>query len=430
MKNFKVQLAFLMLILTSLSSLAQTTIDAEIRPRSEYRSGYKGPLVETSDAAFLTLQRSRFNADYKTQLLNVHLSLQDARIWGNTDGKTNASKMELFEAWFSYLIRSGLTLQVGRQSLKYDDQRIFSPLNWSNTGLAHDMAILKFEHPFASVHLGLAYNNVSDTLANRAYTYTSKQNYKTMGFLWISKHFTPSTTLSLIAVCDAFEKKTNFKTLFPRYTVGGTFTYESDSSAWGLVVSGYKQSGKNPTKVYQDGLANLDAYLVGAKLSYKITPALKCKLGTDVYSGSAPDLDASSSHTFTRMYGLSHSLNGLMDFYTALPNQGLVNYFVGVECKFGKKMSAELVGHSFSLQKDFVYKTEKTNKNMGEELDLVLNYTVSKEIAIQAGYCRYFTNSSTKKYFKLEGKTQHTPEYAYVMFTVRPQLYKTPQIAN
>ena len=83
------------LMLSFSASYGQTTIDAEFRPRTEYRNGFRKPLADSLNAGLVTLQRTRFNVDYKGKILNARISLQDSRIWGNNDTKTNSSKVEI-----------------------------------------------------------------------------------------------------------------------------------------------------------------------------------------------------------------------------------------------------------------------------------------------------------------------------------------------
>jgi len=418
-------LIFVMMLSFS-ASFGQTTIDAEFRPRTEFREGFRKPLADTLNAGLVTLQRTRLNCDYKGKILNARLSLEDARIWGNTDIKTNNNKVGIYEAWFEYLIASGFSMQMGRQPLKYDDQRILSAPSWSNVGVTHDVMVLKYKNPFIQVHSGYAYNNSKDTLMNVTYGYTFKQNYKAMGYLWLSKQVHKATTLSLIGLLEGFEKKADIKVVYPRFTYGGNLVYTNDSSDWGATLTFYKQHGKDPNKAFGLGYANLDAFFFAAKISCKIAPKFTANLGIDYYSGSASDINASKSNTFNRLYGSVHAFNGYMEYYSTLPTQGLVDYYGGINTKINQRFSVELTGHVFSFDKDFIYNKVKTNKSLGAESDLVINFTASKEITIQGGYSRYFNSDSTAKYFKMQGVDAHPQQWAYVMFTIKPQFYKTP----
>lgn len=411
---------------TIVESYAQTTIDGEFRPRTEFRQGFRKPLADTLVPAFVTLQRTRFNADYKSKILNARVSLQDARIWGNSDNKVNSSKVEIYEAWFEYLMTSGLSLQMGRQPLKYDDQRLLAAPSWSNTGMAHDVAVLKYKSPFVQVHTGFAYNNSKDTLLDVTYGYTAKQNYKTMGYAWLSKDLFTGATLSLIGIGEGFEKKTDYRIVFPRVTFGGNLVYASDSSRFGATLTGYMQKGKDPNKVYRKGFADLNAYFLAARISYKFSNKLTSYIGLDYYSGSSTGIDSSKSNTFNRLYGSTHSYNGSMEYFVTMPTQGLRDYYLGVTGKITSKLTADLAGHIFTFDKDFKYNKMIVEKNLGTELDVTLSYTVSKEISIQGGYSMYFNSGSTLKYFKMYNVESHPQQWAFIMFTIRPQFYKTP----
>jgi len=422
-------LAIMLFAIASTAAWSQTTLDMEFRPRMEYRQGFRKPLNDTLSPAFVTLQRTRLNADYKGKILNARLSMQDARIWGNSDVKSNYSKIEIYEAWFEYLMASGFSAQIGRQSLKYDDQRLLAVANWSNTSQAHDAMVLKFNSPFIQVHSGYAYNNSKDTVMLVSYANASKM-YKTMGYLWMGKTIARGTTLSLIGVFEGFEKKSDFTTLFPRATYGGNLVYANDSSAWGLTLTAYHQSGKTPAKKVGNEFADLNANFFAAKVLYRFVDGFQANAGVDYYSGSEADIAADKSTTFSRLYGSVHNFNGSMEYYATLPAQGLIDYYVGITKRISSTVSVDLTSHFFSFDKDFYYNKEKCDKSLGTEIDLAVNYAVSKEIAIQGGYSQYFNSSTTAKYFKMDGVDTHPQQWAYLMLTVKPQLYKTPAIVE
>ncbi len=59
------------------------TFSLDMRTRFEARHGYKSVPTADTNAAFLINQRTRFNVDYKSKNLDVFLSLQDARVYGD-----------------------------------------------------------------------------------------------------------------------------------------------------------------------------------------------------------------------------------------------------------------------------------------------------------------------------------------------------------
>jgi len=406
----------------------QTTIDAELRPRVEYREGFRKPLADSLNAAFVTVQRTRLNFDYKSKVLISRLSLQDVHIWGSSDTKTNASSLAFYEAWAEYLISSGASVKFGRQPLKYDDQRLLAAPDWSATGASHDVLVFKYKTPKFQVHTGMAYNNAKDTVVDVAYSYALIKIYKTMGYAWLSKDIFKGITLTAIGIAEGFESATSYQTDYARITYGGNLVYANDSSTWSGILTGYFQQGKDMTKASGIGYADLNSSFFAAKVIYKFTKKYAVTLGTDYYSGSASSIEADKSTTFNRLYGATHSFNGSMEYFVKLPSQGLFDYYGSIKTVITPKLSADLGAHAFYFDEDFYYKTEKQSKNLGSEIDIKSDYIVSKEFSIQAGYSRYFNSTTTKKYFKMDGVETRPEQWAYMMVSIKPQFYKTPAL--
>ena len=64
-------------------SYGQFTMSGEIRPRMEYRHGYKTLADSNQNHASFTDQRSRLNFNYKDEGYQVKVVLQDVRVWGS-----------------------------------------------------------------------------------------------------------------------------------------------------------------------------------------------------------------------------------------------------------------------------------------------------------------------------------------------------------
>lgn len=397
--------------------------DAEFRPRTELRQGFRKPMPDSLSAGFVTTQRTRFNAEYNSSNLKARLTLQDARIWGNSNNRVNSSKVEMYEGWFEWNLLQKLSLKMGRQTLCYDDQRLFAAPNWSYTGTAHDVLLLKYEQSFISLHSGFAYNNSADNLVNADYTYSNNQNYKALSYLWLGTDISSSLSFSVIGVCDAFEGVNDFSALYLRFTYGGNLVYNNDSSKIGGAFTAYFQNGKNPHQVYDGGYAELSAYLFAVKMHYTITHKAKVKLGCDYYSGSKAELEPAKSRTFNRLYGSPHSFNGSMEYFVSLPKQGLIDYYAGIDWTVKNKLRTECVFHFFSFSEDFYLEGAKANNNIGSEVDLLLNYTATKEVSVQLGVSKFFNTGSTAKYFKINDVSLKPNHWAYLMITVRPKLF-------
>lgn len=399
------------------------TFDAEFRPRSELRQGFKMPIPDTLSAALVTTQRTRFYTEYKGSYLKARLTLQDARIYGNSNNRVNSSKLELYEGWFEWNILPLLYVKFGRQELSYDDQRLLSAPKWSYTGTAHDIFLLKYEKHALSVHSGLAYNNSADNLVNTDYNYANNQNYKALSFFWLGAPLNNSFNFSIIGVCDAFEGVKDFSLLYPRFTYGVNLLFKNDSSKFEGAFTAYFQKGKNPHKFFDDNYADLNAYLIAVKMDYIISNKLKTKIGCDYYSGSSVDIEPSKSNTFNRLYGAPHSFNGSMEYFVSLPQQGLVDYYAGFQWEVNKKLSAECVFHFFTFSEDFYFEGVKAGNTIGREIDVLLNFSATKEVSVQFGVSKFFNSGVTAKYFNLNNVSLKPNHWAYLMITVRPKLY-------
>ena len=436
MKTCYYILTLLFVIISSSTVFGQAvSIDAEYRPRFELRDGFRKPLVDTLDLNAVVFQRTRLNADYKSNSLNAHLTFQDANIWGQSDKTSSTPQITIYEAWIEMLLTSGLSLEAGRQALKYDDQRLLGVSNWSNTGNAHDALLFKYKDSFLQAHAGFAYNNTSDVLYD--YKYNVSGMYQSMGFLWLSKELLTGLNLSFIGIGEGLprdmvtsgsykiksSKDSSSTMIYGRFTYGGNLVYQNDASVLGGTLTGYYQSGKDAK------MGNLTAYLFAAKGTAKILNELDVQAGICYYSGTS-NLDTLKhgtkiSHTFNRLYGTNHSFNGSMEYWVTLPSGGLVDYYAGGTYKFSNDFSVDLTGHLFSLAQQ-MYQGKKLlkSKDLGSEIDLTLNYQYNKEVAIQGGYSRYFTTITTSLFNSITVPSA-TPQWAFIMLTVKPVFYKS-----
>ncbi|MDP3914435.1 MAG: hypothetical protein Q8R96_11955 [Bacteroidota bacterium] len=428
-KGYTLVIFGLLLLLSFSESYGQTTIDAEFRPRSEFRQGFNQPLADTLNPAFVTMQRTRLNFNYKSGIVSARLVLQDSRIFGETDTKQPATatsgSLGIYEAWAELLLYSGTTFKIGRQGVQFEDGRLFSLSPWSNTGNAHDLAQLRYFAPGFDVQLGYAYNNQKAYNADTSY-YSISKMYKQLAFLHLTKTIASGLDLSLLGVDEGYMKSNTDLSLYYRYTTGGNLQLKNEKLPIGFLLTSYFQFGKSTPTV------DLDAYLLAIKTNYIFTDKIGGLAGVDYYSGSESTLATTKTNTFNKLpYGVNHTFNGYMEYWATLPNGGLVNYFGGVNLKLSKKLSSDITYYGFSLAESMKVGTTQVQKNLGSELDIALNYKFSGETAIQFAWCGYFVTDGTKMLkYKSTAVDTKFPQYAYLMLTIRPQFYKMPEVAE
>jgi len=79
----------------------QLEVTAELRPRFEYRHGYKQSFQDEVKAATFISQRIGFNIDFKSEHFDFYMSFQNIRVWGNIPQLNTTDKygIALHQAW-------------------------------------------------------------------------------------------------------------------------------------------------------------------------------------------------------------------------------------------------------------------------------------------------------------------------------------------
>jgi len=156
-----------------------------------------------------------------------------------------------------------------------------------------------------------------------------------------------------------------------------------------LQAAYYAQSGKN-----RDGVKMKSAYHYTIAATYQkgkfsITP------GYDVLSGN--DANTPEDEKFDPLYGTPHKHWGYMDYFyvgTGSPAGGLNNPYL--KLKYASNMLTLGVDiHHFSLNKDMTKGDGSlVGKNLGNEIDLVLNYNMNKFTNIELGYSMMYAKAN------------------------------------
>lgn len=417
--SFSMLLVGLSLIICGKTAAQAITIGGEVRTRTEVRNGAQAPLYDSLGTALVTVMRSRINMAYTTNEMKAKVVLQDTHVFGQTSPTAlSTSTLGVYEAWGEYLLSPGLSFAIGRQAIEYDDKRLISASNWSNTGNAHDLALLKYTSTDFTIHLGAAWNNATDTYQETTYT----TSYKSMAYIWAAKPL-GDFNLTGLWINEGYLRTnanailqqglTNYDRKWYRNTIGGNLGYSAENFPVTFYGTGYYQFGHGTTG------KELDAYLLAYKLQAKASKKVAFDLGTDYFSGSKYDIASTEDHTFNKLFGSNHTFNGSMEYWKSLPKGGLVDLYFGPEVTIGSKLKAEASYHAFSLAQQ--YSKTAYHKGLGSELDLTFTYPVSPTLALQGGWSGYFTNGleNTIKSLKTNLDKQF-PQWAFIMITFKP----------
>jgi len=454
------------------SANAQLTLTGQVRTRTEWRDG-QGTLLQKGDVpAFFNSQRTRVNFGYTGYRFKFFTAIQDVRVWGQ-DASTNNqitqgayNGLMLHEAYAEIVLTDtmplnkidNISLKIGRQEISYDDQKILGALDWLQQARRHDAAILKFAHKAWMADIGVAYNQnamfqvnnkyngvpatlgaassatISTTPAYPAGTNGIGTMYKSFQYIYIGKKFHFGNA-SLLCFKDDFNKT--------KLSNGVTVT---DRGEWSRVTSGayinatilrfvnitgsaYYQSGKDKTG------RNLDAYLASATLTAQLGRKLFVGPGFDYLSGDNGTTTAtatSTSHKFDPLYGTPHKFWGYMDyFYVAnafqktdaggtVVSPGLYNYFFKIKYKPKDNLTLTLDLHQFDAgNRVSDGKGGTMKKDLGSEVDFVVNYGLTRAVSFELGYSM-MSGSSTLAALKGVTNAELDPQWAYLMIILRP----------
>lgn len=412
-------IAMILLLLLHFEVKSQFSLDAELRPRSEYRHGFKSLFSSSDEAAFFVSQRTRLSANYLTEKLSMKISLQDVRVWGDVPQLSVSDKpFMVHQAWTEYKFSQTFSVKIGRQEISYDDQRILGAVDWTQQGRSHDAALLRMSKGKWKGDFGVAYNQDAEKLSGTVLTL--KGTYKALQYFW-GHYQNGSFGFSLLALNNGlqYENKadTTFKTVYSQ-TIGTRITY----AAGLFLVNGaaYWQGGRTAAD------KELAAWYASAEFGIKPIKGFSGLLGLEMLSGNSMSKPSATDNAFTPLYGTNHKFNGFMDYFYVgnhIGNVGLEDYYVNLAYNYGKSQIS-FIPHLFRAQGDVVDSKsgEVLSKNLGVELDLTFSHKVSDDFVLQAGYSQMFAQDAL---VVLKGGDVETSQnWVWLMLTFKPVLFK------
>jgi len=377
-----------------------------------------------------------------------------------------------------------LSLKIGRQELLYDDVRLLGNLDWLQQGRRFDMALLKAVKRGWQIDLGVAFNQNGDAFGTRGTFYTpgnvpaavanskgayvtiptgfvptsgkggapmlagvvgtngQNQQFKSAQLLYLSRKF-GMTKFSALFFKDDFQKyridslgsaatgavygrRYDVTGTHSRVTYGGMLTGLVGKSASKLAwqAFAYGQGGKN-----RDG-QDLAAYHYGGNVMLQ-RGRFSFGPGYEVLSGNNTVSPSGQDNRFDPLYGTPHKHWGYMDFFyvgTGSPVGGLKNAFFKSKYAPNPNLYVTADFHNFALaapvKNGLDVNGGQLPNQLGTELDLLLNYNLSKFVNVELGYS-YLQATNSLEYTKTGtmDKTRHRANWAYLMLNIKPDFF-------
>lgn len=413
---------------------AQFNIGAQLRTRTELRNGQGAPQTLGADPAFFTSQRTRIMAGFNSYRIQLGLTVQDVRVWGQDASTINRTTTPdnngfmLHEAWAEILLtdtiikNSRLSLKIGRQELVYDDSRLLGNLDWLQQGRRHDAAVLKYNNNHWTLHAGAAFNQNKENASSTVYTPTPPGNYpantnggnmyKSLEYVYASRKLTKGN-LSFLFLADQFSKyhidsiehvatKVWETGTYSRMTTGLFYTQAIRRISF--TAAAYQQFGTNGNGQTVNGT------LLSGSFLYSVRKSFSAGAGADYTS---PDFDP--------LYGTPHKFWGNMDYFyvaSGFGNKGLQDYYVKTKWQPGTRWAFTGDVHEFYTAAGVTGMT----KQLGTEADITANYTLTKMVGLEAGYSHFWnTNTLTSASVKNVKNPAANSNWAYLSINIRPE---------
>ena len=434
MKNTRFLIVLVVATFGIFQAQAQFTVTGQFRTRAEFRDGYKTLPTETTNAFWMVGQRSRITFDLVQEKFEVKATLQDARIWGEDQWKSDNMGIGLYEGWGKYNFNENLSIQVGRQEIAYDDARLFANGDWRTYGEVHDAARLKFSKDGFTAIMGYSINNNTSAELDAfktSYDLRTSQ-YKNMTHLWLNKKLMDNKlNISLIAVYDGHQKADGMDEegnvisyttdILYRTTVGPYIKYTLGDI--GIEGAYYYQTGTDSKE------KTINANFYNVMGSVKALKGLTIFVGYDHYSGTNydPANTSSENNTFNTLTGPGHKYLGYMDYF-GIPSKhgaGINDLIFRLEYGFNKKKNKiQATYHNFQLDQAFLASGTEVDVALGSEIDLVLVHKFSKEVVLKAGYSFMMPTESMEKLKKVTPGTSELAQFGWIQLEFTPVFFK------
>ncbi|NER13650.1 alginate export family protein [Leptobacterium flavescens] len=413
------QYFLLLLVLTANSVFAQFKLDADVRPRFEYRHGFGDLFPDNTDPAAFISQRTRLNAAYALENIKLFVSVQDVRVWGDVPQLNSADNngFSLHQAWAELFLDPNFSVKLGRQEVIYDDSRIFGNVDWAQQGRSHDLALLRYNKDSFRFDVGFGFNQSGQALTGNVLT--TPNTYKAIQYVWLHKDWADfsgsflflNNGLQFVDPADEDNTDTRYS-----QTVGTHLVYAKDS--WKLQSNLFYQFGNDVND------NDLSAYLLSLDANYNINSKWSSGLGVELISGNdngAPS--GGNNDAFNPFYGTNHKFNGLMDYFYVgnhINNVGLLDLYARVKVKWDERSDTSLVVHNFSAAADIA---GNDSKQLGTEVDIVYSRKIYKDVILKAGYSHMFASEGLEVI--RNNFDNNTNNWGWVMLIIKPTLFDT-----
>lgn len=365
------------------------TITGQVRPRFEYRNGYRQLLPPaTTDGVVFISQRTRIGVLYTGEAkARAFVQVQDVRTWGDethTSTDATADKFDLHQGYLDVMPNEHWTLRIGRQEIAYDEDRLLGTGNWNQSGRSHDAIRVMWQSGKTSIHGAWAHHERGEPVSWT--TYHTATNYQDLAFLRISHSYERGSGSAMV-VFDAYETRAAAST--PARWTGGVYGTTK--------LAGFNLRGESYCQIGQDdghgvpvspegGRLDIRAYMAGLSITRKLGHH-SGTLWYDYLSGDSDNTD-DRFESFNPLYGTFHRFYGWADYFISFPGDirglGLQDLAMKFEI-FGPSIAKTQVDLHYFWLAEKLPTFNVHNKHLGFEADFMVTIPILKTVSLTGG---------------------------------------------
>ena len=349
----------LSLLMSAAASEPTFTPELQVRPRFEADTGED---AAAGGERFFVLQRSRLGGSVDFGMVTARAVVQDARVWGSEEdtGKVTAEDLDFRIASLKFKPADGVAVTVGRQEIRWHEQRLIAIAYWQPVGRVFDAVRLDLKGD------AFHFQGFGAITAEGDVEAFDEDSVSAGG---IGGLYGEAGMVDAIYLLDA-----DNSTDHARHTIG--LYAKGKQGILSGRFEGYHQRGTS-------GGADLSTLMLGVQGT--IEPPVSGKpaitLWYDWLSGD-DDLTDTQSTAFVMVYGAKHKFMGVADiiyYQVGGPNDGLGLHNPALKLRVSpaESLKLHLDAHTFLAATDA--------SSLGNEVDLKAVYAVRDGVTLAAG---------------------------------------------
>jgi len=404
----------------------------------EYRDRLEGPtgIGFTTTNDFYLLDRLRVKVTIQPKKwLKFYGEVQDSRIFFNHHIANANPYEDTWTLWQAYAQAGSSTsgwgdALAGRQVLRFGDERVIGPSDWTNVGRTFDVVRVNVHHTGYEVAVFAS----SVVPGSNTFLHRALPGNNLYGVYGSFKNIVPSAT---------FEPYVLWRLALGNFALPETVGRgHLNEVTIGLHLKGTLPAEFDYDAEFDGQKGSLGVYSIGAWAGYaslgktlrKVLAAPRVFLEGNYASGTKNPAGR-DWNTFDQLYPSNHDKYGFADL---VGRRNLEQFRVGVQENIGEKWKIKQAfeGYWLATANDNFYASSGaisvpahpgSSRHVGNELDLIAEYQLNKGINFGFGYGRLFAGQFLRT--ATEGHDYGYP-YAYVEYNFSKSGFHFPITTN